>query len=109
MNSAFDDRVNRLAERFSAIQQSVAEVHGEAAAFGAATCAWLMAIQNTTLYLMDLAQRGASRKEIEPAVEKMLQSLHGEICKHLKVDPQQSVDLAAHFHEIVKDITNEKG
>lgn len=113
------ERTRRLSLRFEAIQVGLSIVYGKDAAFAAASAAWLQAIQFAFKEGMEkialdceASARGDIQREItriDLEMEQQMQAFHKEICEHLNVNREQAIDLYLHFHEVVKDICNQKG
>lgn len=114
-------RTERLIERFDTIQTVLKELHGDKLAFGAASAAWLSAIQYAVRQsLLQVARESNPRgyeethiirkvAEMELEMEALLQGFHREICKELGTSQPKSVDLAKAFEVVVQDICSEKG
>lgn len=114
-------RAERLNFRFRLIQQTLHELHGRELAFGAATAAWLMALEYThrqaLLRLCRELADDAGTYTGPPEVAHMLgdemnallQSFHKELCEHLGVDQAESWQLAKAFKEVIHDICHQGG
>lgn len=115
------NRGDRLNERFKLIQQSLFELYGAEAAFGAASAAWLMAIQYAAKQSIlrlekeysqmfgKLGYSDALIDELEGELELLLRSFHKELCQHLGVSPAIAERHAKAFKQVVEDICNQGG
>lgn len=109
-------RAESFNERFKTIQRTLEELYGRERAFGAATAAWLMAIQYMARQSLrklerkfgdDASVAGTWNPTIEALDEEMegiLQSFHAEICEHLSVNQAAAWKLARAFKEVIDDV-----
>ena len=114
-----DSRANRLSERFNTIRQTLKELHGDKVAFGAASAAWLSAIQYATRQALLRVAKEAHEDpdvssirliaEMELEIEAMLQGFHKELCKSLEITQAECIPLAQSFQQVIEDICNQKG
>ena len=113
-------RAERLQQRFEFIKQSLAELHGERAAFCAAVAAYLMAGQSAAnismkqlrVYVSDAVAQAAFDEDMaryDAELERILQGVHKTICEELNVDQQFAFGLARMFREVINDVLNQRG
>lgn len=115
-------RAERLNQRFRTLQQTLTELHGKEKSFGAASAAWLMAIQYMHRQALNKVAAGSSDAGyggepenpklldgLEGEMEAVLQSFHAELCEHLGLDQEESWRLARAFSEVIHDICHQGG
>ncbi len=105
------ERAKRLSARFSAIQQGIAQIHGQDRAFVTSIAAWLQIIQYAMkeTVLKAVQNPDTDTANFEKEIQEMLQSIHEELCEYLDVSPEEALDLSVHFNEIIQDICQDKG
>ena len=109
-------RAERLSERFDTIKATLTELYGRERAFGAASAAWLMAIQYLSKQALLRLERelGARRRPdvvgvLENEMEAILQSFHAEICEHLGIDQADAWRLTKAFKQVIDDVCHQGG
>lgn len=115
-------RAERLNERFKTIQATLTELYGRERSFGAASAAWLMALQYMHKQsLLSVAQQSQNWDtwpvveqckfvaELEEEMQNMLQSFHAELCEHLGIKQLDVFDLARSFKQVIDDVCHQGG
>ena len=105
-----EERLLRLQQRFDAIRATIAELHGANVAYAAASCAWLMTIDNCIR--KDMRDVAADPTRLEEFIKEhsgMLQGFHQDLCDYLEVPHERALDLMGNFKQVMRDILERKG
>jgi hypothetical protein len=108
-------RAGEIERRFRAIQRALEELYGRQRSFGAATAAWLMAIQHMSRLSLRKVLRDCSKDpndakavkaidSLDTEMRDVLMSFHQELCTHLNIDQAEAIGLSKSFHAVIYDV-----